>query len=48
MENDLHARAAQTLARLRCGRIGVSDSWDSGGGSARDNSLTPGGVNRIK
>jgi len=40
MENDLHARA-QTLARLRCGRIGVSDSWDSGGGSARDNSLTP-------
>src|SRR6266478_2579801 len=41
MENDHHARAAQTLARLRCGRIGVSDCWDSGGGSARDNSLTP-------
>jgi len=39
MENDLHAR--QTLARLRCGRIGVADCWDSGGGSARDNSLTP-------
>jgi Transposase domain (DUF772) len=39
MGNDLHARV-QTLARLRRGRIGVSDRWDSSGGTARDNYLT--------
>ena len=39
MENDLHARV-QTLARLRRGRIGVSDRWDSSGGTDRYNYLT--------
>ena len=39
MGNDLRARV-QTLARLRHGRIGVSDRWDSSGGTARDNYLT--------
>src|SRR5262249_60921252 len=39
MENDLHARV-QTLARLRRGRIGVSDRWDSSGGTDRHNYLT--------
>src|SRR5262249_16953807 len=39
MGNDLRARV-QTLARLRRGRIGVSDRWDSSGGTARDNYLT--------
>ena len=38
MENDLHARV-QTLARLRRGRIGVSDRWHSSGGTARDDYL---------
>ena len=38
MENDLHARV-QTLARLRRGRIGVSDRWDDSGGIARDDYL---------
>ena len=28
------------MARLRRGRIGVSDRWDSSGGTARDNYLT--------
>src|SRR6516165_10569565 len=39
MENDLHARV-QTLARLRRCRIGVSDRWDSSGGTDRHNYLT--------
>ena len=39
MENDLHARV-QTLARLRRGGIGVSDRWDSSGGTDRYNHLT--------
>ena len=39
MGNDLRARV-QTLARLRRGPIGVSDRWDSSGGTARDNYLT--------
>jgi hypothetical protein len=39
MENDLRARV-QTLARLRRGRIGVSDLWDSSGGTDRDNYLS--------
>jgi hypothetical protein len=39
MENDLHARV-QTLARLRRGRIGVSDRWNSSGGTDRYNYLT--------
>jgi hypothetical protein len=39
MGNDLHARV-QTLARLRRGRIGVSNRRDSSGGTARDNYLT--------
>src|SRR5262245_20075550 len=39
MGNDLRARV-QTLARPRRGRIGVSDRWDSSGGTARDNYLS--------
>ena len=39
MENDLHARV-QTLARLRRGRIGVSDRGDSSGGTDCYNYLT--------
>jgi len=39
MGNDLHARV-RTLARLRRGRIGVSDRWHRSGGTARDNYLT--------
>jgi hypothetical protein len=39
MENDLHARV-QTLALLRRGGIGVSDRWDSSGGTDRYNHLT--------
>jgi hypothetical protein len=39
MEHDLHA-SAQTLARLRCGRVGVSDRRDSSGGITRNNYLT--------
>jgi hypothetical protein len=40
MESGLHARA-QILARLRLGRIGTFDRWDSGGGITRANYLTP-------
>jgi hypothetical protein len=40
MENDPRARV-QTLARLRCGRIGVSTRWDGGGRTSRDNYLIP-------
>ena len=36
---DLHARA-QTLARVRRGRMDLSDRWDSSGRTARDNYLT--------
>jgi hypothetical protein len=36
---DLHARA-QTLARVRRGRMDLSDRWDSSGRTARDNHLT--------
>src|SRR5213080_5294811 len=39
MGNDLHARA-HTLARVRRGRMDVSDRWDSSGRTARDNYLT--------
>jgi hypothetical protein len=39
MGHDLHARV-QTLARVRRGRIGISDCWDGSGGTARDNYLT--------
>jgi hypothetical protein len=39
MGNDLHARV-QTLAQPRRSRIGVSDRWDSSGGTDRDNHLT--------
>jgi hypothetical protein len=38
MGNDLRARV-QTLARLRRGRIGVSDRWHSSSGTARDDYL---------
>ena len=36
---DLHARA-HTLARVRRGRMDLSDRWDSSGRTARDNYLT--------
>jgi hypothetical protein len=39
MENDLHARR-QALPRLRRDRTGISDRWDSSGGTNRDNYLT--------
>ena len=39
MGGDLHARA-HTLARLRRGRMDLSDRWDRGGRTARDNYLT--------
>jgi hypothetical protein len=45
--NDLRARV-QTLARLRRGRIGVSDRWDSSGGTARDNYLTGAPYSRLR
>jgi hypothetical protein len=35
---DLHARA-HTLARVRRGRMDLSDRWDSSGRTARDNYL---------
>jgi hypothetical protein len=36
---DLHARA-HTLARVRRGRMDLSDRWDNSGRTARDNYLT--------
>src|SRR5258708_15770760 len=39
MENELHA-LRQALSRLRRDRTGISDRWDSSGGTNRDNYLT--------